>query len=88
MAGICLRPGSLTDEPAKGVELGKTKTSRGNASRESVARVADALLAVEGVGNVWLDLLDGEKGVEEAVERVVKDKVDAAEGEEVYGKGA
>ncbi|KAK1752962.1 hypothetical protein QBC47DRAFT_387448 [Echria macrotheca] len=84
MAGICLRPSWLTDEPAGGVELGKTKTSRGSSSRESVARVADALLAVEGVGNVWLDMLDGEEDVEEAVKRVVREKVNAAEGEEVY----
>ncbi|KAK5662140.1 hypothetical protein OQA88_8045 [Cercophora sp. LCS_1] len=80
---IDLRPGTLTSEPAAKVELGKTKGSEGEVSRESVARVADALLASEGVGNVWLDLLDGEEDVDKAVERVVRESVDAAEGEDV-----
>jgi len=78
---INLRPGTLTLEAAGGVELGRTKGSRGNASRESVARTADALLASEGLGNVWLDLLDGDEPIDKAVERVVRDGVDAAEGE-------
>lgn len=78
---INLRPGTLTLEPAGGVELGRTKGSRGNVSRESVAQVADALLASEGLGNVWLDLLGGNEPIDEAVERVVRDGVDAAEGE-------
>ena len=82
-AAINLRPGSLTMEPAGKVELGRTKHSKGDVSRESVARVADALLASEGVGNVWLDLLDGEEEVDEAVGRVVRDGVNAAEGEEI-----
>lgn len=82
--GINLRPGTLTLTPAAKVELGKTKRSNGNVSRESVARVADALLASEGVKNSWVDLLDGEEGIEEAVHRVVREGVDAAEGEEVF----
>jgi hypothetical protein len=81
--GINLRPGTLTLEPAGRVELGKTEHSRGTISRESVARVADLLLASEGVKNTWLDLLDGEEEMEDAVARVVRDGVDAAEGEEI-----
>jgi hypothetical protein len=81
--GINLRPGTLTLEPAGRVELGKTGHSRGTISRESVARVADLLLASEGVKNTWLDLLDGEEEMEDAVARVVRDGVDAAEGEEI-----
>jgi hypothetical protein len=83
-AAINLRPGTLTLDPAGPVELGKTGHSKGNVSRESVARVADLLLASEGVGNTWLDLLDGEEDAEKAVERVVKDGVNAAEGEAVF----
>ncbi|RDW90688.1 uncharacterized protein DSM5745_02463 [Aspergillus mulundensis] len=81
---ICLRPGLLTDEPATGkVTLGKTK-SEGKVSREDVARVADALLAKDGAKG-WFDLLGGEDEVADAVERVVRDKVDVVEGEDVDG---
>jgi hypothetical protein len=83
-AAINLRPGTLTLDPAGPVELGKTGHSRGNVSRETVARVADLLLASEGVGNTWLDLLDGEEDAEKAVERVVREGVNAAEGESVF----
>ncbi|KAH6623432.1 hypothetical protein F5144DRAFT_361110 [Chaetomium tenue] len=83
-AAINLRPGTLTLEPAGPVELGKTAHSRGDVSRESVARVADLLLASEGVGNVWLDLVDGEEDAEKAVERVVREGVNAAEGEDIF----
>lgn len=82
---INLRPGILTDEPAsRKVELGVTARGRGSVSREDVAIVADLLLAradTEG----WLDLVDGEMGVEEAVERVAREKIDAVEGEDVEG---
>jgi nucleoside-diphosphate-sugar epimerase len=83
-AGINLRPGALTTEPARGVELGKTKTNRGDTSREAVAKVADMLLATEGVKTSWVDLLDGEEDIEKAVERVVREGVDATEGEPFY----
>jgi len=83
-AAINLRPGTLADKPSSGkVELGKTKGSEGNVSRESVALVADSLLASEGVRTAWLDLLDGEEEIKTAVERVVRDGVDAMEGEEI-----
>lgn len=79
---IDLRPGELTEEEGGGVALGKTAT-RGKVSRKSVARVTDALLAKEGVGSRWLDLLDGDEDVEAAVERVVKEDVDVVVGEPV-----
>lgn len=80
--GIDLRPGTLTDEKGSGrVELGKTRGSSGKVSRESVAQVADELLASEGVRNSWVDLLDGEEEVGKTVERVVREGVDTAEGE-------
>lgn len=84
--GIDLRPGFLSDEKARKVELGKTKASGGSVSRESVAQVADQLLASDEIGNVWLDLLDGDEDIASAVRRVVREKVDCAEGEQVYGK--
>ncbi|KAL2284946.1 hypothetical protein FJTKL_08497 [Diaporthe vaccinii] len=82
--GINLRPGTLSTEPAGKVELGKTKTSRGKVSRESVAQVSAALLGAEGVRNSWIDLLDGDEEVGAAVQRVVRDGVDAAEEDPVY----
>ena len=83
-AGINLRPGTLTMEPAGKVELGKTKTARGDSSRESVARVADLLLAAEGVKTSWIDMLDGEDEPAEAVRKVVDGGIDATEGEPFY----
>ncbi|CAK7198685.1 hypothetical protein SEUCBS139899_001349 [Sporothrix eucalyptigena] len=82
-AGINLRPGTLTDEPAGPVELGRTKGSRGPVSRASVARAADLLLAHPDTKTAWVDLLDGTEDPEAAVDRVVKDHVDAIEGEPV-----
>lgn len=58
---------------------------KGNASRATVAATADALLAVDGIKNTWLDLLDGNDDVEAAVKKCVRDGVDAAEGEEIFG---
>ncbi|KAH8899169.1 NAD(P)-binding protein [Thozetella sp. PMI_491] len=82
--GINLRPGTLTTENAGKVELGKTKGSRGNVSRESVAKIAALLLQSEGIENTWLDLLDGDEEPEAAVERVIRDHVNAAEGEPFF----
>ena len=82
--GINLRPGTLTDEAAERVELGKTNSSEGKISRESVAKVAALLLESEGIKNTWLDLLNGDEEPEVAVSRVVRDGVNAAEGDSVY----
>lgn len=86
LVGLNLRPGTLTHNPATKVELGKTAhlSSKDGISREAVAKVASALLAAEGVKNTWLDLLDGEEEIDAAVERVVREGVDAAEGEAIY----
>lgn len=83
-AGINLRPGTLTAGPAGKVELGKTEKSVGNVSRESVAQVAALLLQSEGVKTSWLDLLDGEEDPAKAVERVVRENIDATEGEPFF----
>lgn len=84
--GINLRPGTLTEDPAGGVELGKTATSRGKSSREGVAQTAAALLEAEGIKNSWIDQLDGQEEIGAAVERIVRDGVDACEGEDIYQK--
>ncbi|KAG5932195.1 hypothetical protein E4U53_001442, partial [Claviceps sorghi] len=83
LVGISLRPGMLTDGPARGVELGKTAHVRGDTSRATVAAAADALLAAEGVSSAWVDLLDGQEDLGAAVARVIRDGVDAAEGEDI-----
>ncbi|KAK6359312.1 hypothetical protein TWF696_000475 [Orbilia brochopaga] len=78
---IDLRPGTLTDdEGGEGVLLGKT-SSRGTVSRTDVARVTAELLETEYRG--WVDLLKGTDDVREAVRRVVEDKVDCVEGEDL-----
>ncbi|KAJ6445047.1 NAD dependent epimerase/dehydratase [Purpureocillium lavendulum] len=83
MIGLCLRPGTLSNDPAGRIEFGKTRLN-GQVSRESVAQTADALLAADGVKNSWLDLLDGNEEVEAAVTKAVRDGVNAAEGEPIY----
>ncbi|EYE95680.1 uncharacterized protein EURHEDRAFT_411959 [Aspergillus ruber CBS 135680] len=81
---INLRPGTLADTPAtRKVQLGKT-AGRGTITREDVAIVADKLLARDDT-NGWYDLLNGEEPVDEAVERVVREKIDTVEGEDVEG---
>lgn len=84
LAGICLRPGTLSSEPAGKVSLGKNEHVKGNIPRESVAKVADALLAADGVKNSWIDLLSGDEDVQQAVDRVVREGVNSAEGEAIY----
>ncbi|KAM6535957.1 hypothetical protein FALCPG4_005482 [Fusarium falciforme] len=81
--GISLRPGMLSDEPTGHVELGKTKRSEGNVSRASVAETAVSLLNHEEVQTCWLDMLDGDQDVEAAVDSVVKNRDNAAEGEDI-----
>jgi nucleoside-diphosphate-sugar epimerase len=77
---IILRPGGLTDGEATGrVALGKTK-GYGQVRRADVADVAARLLEAPGAKG-WFDLLEGEEEVGEAVERVVRDRVDCRDGE-------
>ncbi|KAL8694938.1 MAG: hypothetical protein Q9218_000509 [Villophora microphyllina] len=83
LQAIVLRPGQLTDDPATGkVSLGKTK-ARGKVTRADVAAVAANLLDSEAKG--WFDLLEGEEAIADAVNRVIKDKVDCVDGEDVEG---
>lgn len=78
---ICLRPGTLTDGEGEGkVALGKT-SARGEVNRKDVARVIVALLE-GGYAGGWLDLLNGEEAVSDAVERCEKEAVNCVEGED------
>jgi len=85
---INLRPGTLTDEPSNGkVHLGKTG-SRGEASRESVARVAAALLERSDTRG-WFDMLDGVDEIDKAVDWVEREGWDGIVGEDlerIYGR--
>lgn len=75
----------MKDEPAtRKVELGITANGRESVSREDVAIVADQLLARDDVEG-WIDLVNGDIPVEEAVEKVAKEKIDSVEGEDVEG---
>jgi hypothetical protein len=85
-AGIVIRPGTLTMESAGAIDLGKTQT--GSVSRDAVAKTIAVLAEAGDVGSVWLDLVDGEEKVADAVERVVRDNVDAAEGEDIHTQAA
>ncbi|KAK2002478.1 NAD dependent epimerase/dehydratase [Colletotrichum falcatum] len=82
--GVSLRPGALTEEPAGGVELGRTKESKGSSSRESVAQVVALIADSDAFATSWVDHLDGDEDPKAAVDRVAKDKVDVAESEEFY----
>jgi len=82
--GILLRPGRLSDEPAKGkVDLGRCRPGL-PVTRADVAAVADALLARSDTRG-WIDVAGGEEPVGLAVERVGRSepRVDAIEGEDV-----
>lgn len=83
--GICLRPGTLTDggsEVGK-VSLGKIKPS-GKVSRVDVANVILELLESKFRGG-WLDLLEGEDDIKEAVKNCAEQSIDCAEGEDFEG---
>ncbi|ORY02059.1 hypothetical protein BCR34DRAFT_493394 [Clohesyomyces aquaticus] len=79
--GISLRPGSLTDEKAGGVSMGKIGCE-GKVSRETVAYAVVSVLETEEARG-WFDMLDGEEDVRESVKRCVKDGVDCVEDEDL-----
>lgn len=84
-AGICLRPATLTLEPAGKVTLGRIPlTPNGTSSRASVAQLTALLLDNTNVKTSWLDMLDGDEEPEAAVKRCVNKGVDCIEGEPYY----
>lgn len=84
LIGIDLRPPTLTLKPAGKVTLGKTPNVNGEVSRETVAKVADAFLAAEGVKNSWVDFYDGDDDIDQAVQSFISEGGDNAEGEQIY----
>ncbi|KAF2736137.1 hypothetical protein EJ04DRAFT_511265 [Polyplosphaeria fusca] len=78
--GISLRPGTLSAEKAGGVQIGKI-SCQGKISRATVAEALAAVLETEGARG-WIDMLDGEDEVGEAVKKVVRDGVDSVEDED------
>lgn len=79
---IILRPGQLVDDAETGrVVIGKTP-AKGSVTRGDVAEVGVRLLERNDAQG-WFDLLGGEKDLGEEVERVVKDRVNSMEGEDL-----
>lgn len=80
-AGISLRPGTLTEEPAGGILVGKIP-SRGKTSRATVAETVVAVLETGGARG-YIDVLDGDENTSAAIKRIVKEGVDNVEGEDL-----
>lgn len=81
--GISLRPGTLTDENAGGVLMGKI-TCQGKVSRATVAEAVVAVLDTDGARG-WIDFLDGSEDVSSAVQRIAKEGIDSVDEEDFQG---
>ncbi|KAI4628391.1 hypothetical protein J4E80_002529 [Alternaria sp. BMP 0032] len=79
--GISLRPGTLTEEPAGKVKMGKIGAG-GKTSRATVAESVVGVLETDGVRG-WVDVIDGDEEIPEAVKSYVKEGQDAIEGEDL-----
>lgn len=89
----CLRPGALHNNPAKGASLGITQMAKDGvtevnseseliakmlpASRELVAEVLLACAEEPRMARLTIDVMDGDKSVNEEVERCARDQIDA-----------
>ncbi|RMZ91709.1 hypothetical protein DV736_g1036, partial [Chaetothyriales sp. CBS 134916] len=78
---INLRPGTLTDEAAGKVVIGRT-SARGKTSRATTAAVAAALLSRDHTRG-WYDVFDGDEDIDQAIDALVKEKFDGIEGEDL-----
>ena len=67
-----------------GRDIGMSEAACRDASRASVAELAALLLDRPGAANCWLDMLDGDEDPAAAVDRCLREGVDAAEGEPFY----
>ncbi|RHZ43324.1 uncharacterized protein CDV56_100036 [Aspergillus thermomutatus] len=82
LQAISLRPSWLLTSPATGkVKLGKTQAV-GQVTIGDVASVAVSLLSRDDTSG-WYDLVQGDQGIDQAVEAVVRDRVICIEGEDV-----
>lgn len=82
---IILRPGSLSDVEETGkVVFGKTSAS-GTVSRGDVAEVGVRLLEAGEETRGWFDVMNGEGEVEtgQAILKVLSEKIDCIEGEDL-----
>ncbi|MCJ1422189.1 hypothetical protein MMC29_000068 [Sticta canariensis] len=79
--GIVLRTGELTNKKGGKVALGKTEPI-GSVSKKDVAEIA-AYLLDNAVTSAWLDLLEGDEKIVDALLKVVREPVDCIEGEDV-----
>ncbi|KAH8728690.1 hypothetical protein GQ44DRAFT_701838 [Phaeosphaeriaceae sp. PMI808] len=79
--GISLRPGNLSDKGAGGVKVGKIGVGE-NTSRATTAAVIVAALETEGAKG-WIDVVDGDEDVNKAIQGLVRDGVDTADGEDL-----
>jgi hypothetical protein len=74
-SGISLRPGTLTDEKAGGVQVGKL----GAGAKTSRATTAHAILAaLENGVRGWVDVIDGDEDVNVAMQKLAKEGIDTA----------
>lgn len=79
--GISLRPGTLTEEPAGKVKMGRIGAGE-KVSRATVAEVIIKALEKDGLRG-WLDFVDGTDEVEGAIDKFVNENQDSIEGEDL-----
>lgn len=79
-SGISLRPGTLTDEKAGGVKVGKIGVG-GKTSRATVAEAIVASLETNGAKG-WIDIIDGEDDVNKAIGELVAKNIDSVDEED------
>ncbi|KAH7062021.1 hypothetical protein BKA63DRAFT_193598 [Paraphoma chrysanthemicola] len=78
---ISLRPGTLTDGEAGGVRVGKLGVG-GKTSRATTAHAIVAALETEGARG-WIDVLDGNDDVKQAIQKLTAEGVDAVDEEDI-----
>jgi uncharacterized protein YbjT (DUF2867 family) len=78
---ISLRPGTLTDEKAGGVKVGKVGVG-GKTSRATTAEAIVAALETEGAKG-WIDVLDGDEEAHQAIQKLTKEGLDVVDGEDL-----
>jgi nucleoside-diphosphate-sugar epimerase len=80
-SAISLRPGTLTDEKAGGVKVGKVGVG-GKTSRATTAHAIVAALETNGAKG-WIDVLDGDEDATDAIRKLTEDGVDAVDEEDM-----
>jgi hypothetical protein len=78
--GISLRPGTLTDENAGGVKVGKIGVG-GKTSRATTAHAIVA--ALEEGARRWIDVIDGDEDAHKAIANLTQQGVDSVDEEDL-----